>query len=126
MIGEKIKNLRIAYGYTRQVAAERLGVTSTTIQNWEIGKTEPNLLTLKAIAYDYGVTVDYLTNNNDNDNTLDVSKMTRQRMIQTINSMSSEDIVALDRIILMFAGMPASRTKAGKQLYVQKLEQFQH
>lgn len=86
MVGEKIKNLRIAYGYTRQVAAERLGVTSTTIQNWEIGKTEPNLLTLKAIAYDYGVTVDYLTNNNDNDNILDVSKMTRQRMIQTINS----------------------------------------
>lgn len=124
MVGERIKGLRTMYGYTRQVAAERLGVTPTTIQNWEIGKTEPNLLTLKAIAYDYGVTVDYLTN--DNDNTLDVSRMTRQRMIQTINSMSSDDIVALDRIILMFAGMPASRTKAGKQLYVQQLEQFQH
>lgn len=124
MVGEKIKDLRTAYGYTRQVAAERLGVTPTTIQNWEIGKTEPNLLTLKAIAYDYGVTVDYLTN--DNDNTLDVSKMTRQRMIQTINSMSPDDIVALDRIILMFAGLPASRTKAGKQLYMHQLEQSQH
>ena len=125
MTGEKIKKLRTAYGYTRQIAAERLGVTPTTIQNWEIGKTEPNLLTLKAIAYDYGVTVDYLTGS-DNDNTLDVSKMTRQRMIQTINSMTAEDIAALDRIILMFAGMPASRTKAGKQLYMKHLEQFQH
>lgn len=125
MIGEKIKKLRTAYGYTRQIAAERLGVTSTTIQNWEIGKTEPNLLTLKAIAYDYGVTVDYLTDDSD-DNTLDVSKMTRQRMIQTINSMSSDDIVALDRIISMFAGLPASRVKAGKQLYMQQSEQFQY
>lgn len=125
MIGEKIKKLRTAYGYTRQIAAERLGVTSTTIQNWEIGKTEPNLLTLKAIAYDYGVTVDYLTDDSD-DNTLDVSKMTRQRMIQTINSMSSDDIVALDRIILMFAGLPASRVKAGKQLHMQQSEQFQY
>ena len=125
MIGEKIKKLRTAYGYTRQIAAERLGVTSTTIQNWEIGKTEPNLLTLKAIAYDYGVTVDYLTDDSD-DNTLDVSKMTRQRMIQTINSMSSDDIVALDRIILMFAGLPASRVKVGKQLYMQQSEQFQY
>ena len=124
MVGERIKELRTMYGYTRQVAAERLGVTSTTIQNWEIGKTEPNLLTLKAIAYDYGVTVDYLTDNSNN--ALDVSKLIRQRMIQTINSMSAEDIAALDRIILMFAGLPASRTKASKQLYMQQLEQFQH
>ena len=64
MIGETIKALRKACGYTRQTAADRLGVTPTTIQNWEIGKTVPNLLTLKAIAYEYGVTVDYLTNNN--------------------------------------------------------------
>ena len=110
MIGETIKALRKACGYTRQIAAERLGVTPTTIQNWETGKTVPNLLTLKAIAYEYGVTVDYLTNSS----TLDVSRLTRQRMIQTINSMSVDDIDAFNRIIMMFSGMPQREKEKGQ------------
>lgn len=115
MIGEKIKDLRTAYGYTRQVAAERLGVTSTTIQNWEIGKTIPNLLTLKAIAYEYGVTVDYLTSNS----ILDASRLTRQKMIQTINSMSEDDISAFNRIVMMFAGVsPREKKKEEGQTYL--------
>lgn len=115
MIGETIKALRKACGYTRQTAADRLGVTPTTIQNWEIGKTVPNLLTLKAIAYEYGVTVDYLTNDNI---TLDAPRLTRQRMIQTINSMSDDDIDAFNRIVTMFSGMP-SREKDSRQTYLQ-------
>jgi len=42
------------------VAAKRIGVGSTTIQNWLAGNTEPGLSNLVLVAEAFGVTVEWL------------------------------------------------------------------
>lgn len=42
MTPEKIKELRLALGYTQAGLAEKLGTTATTINRWERGKSKPS------------------------------------------------------------------------------------
>ncbi len=47
--------LRVNAQMRQKVAAERIGVTVQTLQNWECGKTTPNLLFSKKLADLYNV-----------------------------------------------------------------------
>lgn len=47
--------LRVNAQMRQKVAAERIGVTVQTLQNWEYGKTTPNLLFSKKLADLYNV-----------------------------------------------------------------------
>lgn len=50
-----LKALRINKKITQQFVAEKLGVTSRTIANWEAGRTYPDLKQLKDLEELYGV-----------------------------------------------------------------------
>ena len=58
--GEKIKELRIAKGYTQKKLAEELGQAQTTIFYWEQNKQEPNISSLKKLCETFEVSADYL------------------------------------------------------------------
>lgn len=47
-------------GVKIEQAAAHLGVSFTTILNWETGKTKPNAQNIKAMAELYNVSADYL------------------------------------------------------------------
>lgn len=53
-IGRKLKQLRKEKGLTQQIAAEKLGITRSTISNYEIGRRSPHLTDLQKIAELYG------------------------------------------------------------------------
>lgn len=53
-IGRKLKQLRKEKGLTQQIAAEKLGITRSTISNYEIGRRTPHLKDLQTIAELYG------------------------------------------------------------------------
>lgn len=53
-IGRKLKQLRKEKGFTQQIAAEKLGITRSTISNYEIGRRSPHLTDLQKIAELYG------------------------------------------------------------------------
>jgi len=55
-----LKAARINAGFTQQEAAERIGVTSDTICNWERAKSFPNALHIRQIEKVYGVPYDNL------------------------------------------------------------------
>lgn len=55
-----IKNLRALEGWSQRQLAEHANITSGAVSLIETGKREPNIVTLKAIAAAFGVTVDYL------------------------------------------------------------------
>lgn len=63
-----LKALRVNKNLTQTETAEKLGITKTTVCNWENGKSFPNVKQIKMIEDLYGVQYDdiiFLPNNND-------------------------------------------------------------
>ena len=59
-VGKNIKKLRKEKNITQDQLAEQLHVTRQAISNWEIGKTQPEIETLSAMAEYFEVTVEEL------------------------------------------------------------------
>jgi transcriptional regulator with XRE-family HTH domain len=61
--GEKIKQIRIARGFTQQELADRIGVKRNTFSQWESGARNISVDQLKDLARAVGVTLDYFQDN---------------------------------------------------------------
>lgn len=59
-LGEKIKKLREQRGWTQAQAAEKLGVSSQVVSNYERDYRSPDKETLSKIAKIYHCTIDWL------------------------------------------------------------------
>lgn len=57
---KNLKTLREAQGFTRTQLAYKLGVTETSVANWERGKASPHLDQVVTLAALFGVTIDQL------------------------------------------------------------------
>lgn len=62
---EKIKNLRIHSGMSQPQLAERLGVTKSAVNAWEMGMNSPSLSYIIRLAQIFGVSTDYLLGVNE-------------------------------------------------------------
>lgn len=60
MLGEQIKNLRIAKGLSQVDLAGKLGVTKQSVSNWENENIMPSIDMLIKIAGFFSVTTDFL------------------------------------------------------------------
>lgn len=56
----RLKQLRLERGLTIQNMAEVLGLSQGSYNYYELGKTEPNIATLKKLADYFCVSIDYL------------------------------------------------------------------
>ena len=61
IIGENIRAARKAKGLSQRELAQKLGVTSQNISNWETGFSKPTIKSLKFLAQDLDTTIDRLT-----------------------------------------------------------------
>ena len=59
-IGDRIKEQRKNYGLTQKQLAEKIGVAEITIRQYELGKRQPRIEQLHAIASALGVSMDTL------------------------------------------------------------------
>lgn len=73
-LGQKIKKLRTDKGLTQKDLADQLHVTFQTISKWESSTNEPDITTLKEIAKLFGVTLDYLVDENEESNQVESSE----------------------------------------------------
>ena len=60
IIADNINQLRRDAGLTQLELAERLNYSDKAISKWERGESIPDIVTLKAVADEFGVSVDYL------------------------------------------------------------------
>ncbi|MBP5467137.1 MAG: helix-turn-helix transcriptional regulator [Clostridia bacterium] len=60
-----LKNARVDIGYTQKQVAEKLGVVESCYANWEQGRTEPNISTLRQLGDIFSVSVDFLLGRED-------------------------------------------------------------
>lgn len=58
---EKLKALRIRKHFTQQDIADKLGVTRSTVSNFEIGRRKPEVDVLEKLAAIYGVDLNYFS-----------------------------------------------------------------
>lgn len=58
-IGKSLKSLRNARKLTQQQAADLMGISRSTISNYEIDRRRPSLSELEKFAEFYGVGLDY-------------------------------------------------------------------
>jgi len=60
MLGNKIKELRTAYGMNQVVLAQKAGVTKQCVSNWENGYIQPSIDMLIKLANLFAVSTDYI------------------------------------------------------------------
>lgn len=68
---EKLTYLRKQKGLTQSDLAETLNVSRQAISRWEVGTAAPSTENLKMLSNLYGVSVDYLLNDNADDVSID-------------------------------------------------------
>ena len=66
-IGQRIREKRIAKGWTQQQLEDETGIAFSTLSNYETGLKEPGIFNLNEIANALGTTIDYLYNGDDVD-----------------------------------------------------------
>ena len=65
MLGQKIKELRLALSWGQVDLAKRLGVAKQTVSNWENDNIQPSVDMLVRLADLFHVTTDYLLGRED-------------------------------------------------------------
>ena len=60
MLGENIKDLRSALGWSQVDLARKLNITKQTVSNWENGNIQPSIEMLVRLSKIFGVTTDHL------------------------------------------------------------------
>ena len=60
MVADRIKNLREQANFTQAALANKLGVTRSSVNAWEMGVSLPSTHYLKELASIFNVSADYL------------------------------------------------------------------
>ena len=60
MLGQRISELRTAFGWSQVDLAKRLGVAKQTVSNWENENIQPSIEMLVRLAKLFGVTTDHM------------------------------------------------------------------
>lgn len=60
MLGQRICEIRTAFGWSQVELAKRLGVAKQTVSNWENENIQPSIEMLVRLAKLFNVTSDYL------------------------------------------------------------------
>lgn len=60
MLSTRIRELRLACGWSQIVLAKKLSVSKQAVSNWENGNIQPSVDMLIHLADAFGVTTDYL------------------------------------------------------------------
>lgn len=80
-LGNKLKQLRLSNGLTREQVATLVGVSTSVIGLYETNVRVPSIPVLMKLSAHYKVSIDYLLDNNVNDkNTLSLEGLTDKQI----------------------------------------------
>lgn len=57
---QKLKALRVQYGYSQKQVAEKIGISPSIVSGYETGERTPSTEILLSLSYLYNVSTDYL------------------------------------------------------------------
>lgn len=114
--GERLTELRKEHGFnTRNEFAEKLGIPSTTLRNYETDVREPGHLFLKQISEMFNVSVDYLLCLTDNKEVLNSFRLNEKEYthIEKYRQLSVYDKETVDMTIDRLINKPAPSDDSG-------------
>ena len=85
---EKLKALRLKYGYSQKQVAEKIGVSMSIVSGYETGERTPSTEVLLSLSYLYNCTTDYLLGKQSTEPqiTIDTAGLT-DNQIKAINAL---------------------------------------
>ncbi|TDQ35236.1 helix-turn-helix domain-containing protein [Aureibacillus halotolerans] len=84
-LGEKISRLRKKNNLSQQDLADKIKISKSSLGMYEIDKRQPNYATLQKISNHFGVTVDYLLNEDEEE------KSDQEKMAQKDDVLTDKD-----------------------------------
>lgn len=85
MVADRIKALRESHGLTQSDVAERIGISRSSVNAWEMGISTPSTTYIVALARLFKVSTDYLLGI-DHEIVLDISGLDSES-VQVLNRM---------------------------------------
>lgn len=78
----RLRDLRIKYGYSQKGVSEKIGVSPSIVSGYESGERTPSTQVLLSLAYLYGCSTDYLLGkqNDSSQLVLDVSGLSDKQI----------------------------------------------
>lgn len=86
MLGDQLTKLRKNNGLTQEALAKKLGIPRSTYSNYENGKREPDIETIRKIASFFGVSTDFLLGYTNDPHPKKASEMTEVEIEDFINN----------------------------------------
>ncbi|WP_066639188.1 helix-turn-helix domain-containing protein [Desulfolucanica intricata] len=99
-VAMRLKAARAKSALTQNDVANRTGINRATLANWETGRTEPDLNSLKVLAELYKVSSDYILGNTD------IPDPIRQNTVDPDEPTPAELEKVLKEANIMFDGAP--------------------
>ena len=79
MLNERIRELRLAAGFSQVELEEKLGVSKQSVSNWENDNIQPSIEMLVKISRTFNVSTDFLLGE-DNHTYLEVTNLTKTQI----------------------------------------------
>ena len=96
-VGDRIKHLRLSNNMTQKELADALYKSESAIRMWELGKSEPDIETLKMIADYFRISADYLIGTYN-----DIVKKKKRQMQERIKALRVYKRMSQDEFANMF------------------------
>ena len=84
---EKLRLLRIKYGYSQKQVADKIGVSPSVVSGYETGERTPSTEVLLSLSYLYNTSSDYLLGRQENspESTINVDGLTDAQITALAN-----------------------------------------
>ena len=99
MFAEQMRRLRQRNGMTQQALADALGASTSAVQKWERGQSEPNTRTLQRMADLFGVSLDELCDHHAPEGNVTVLT----RAMRQLTPEEQEKLIAVGRALFRHA-----------------------
>jgi len=86
---DKLKKLRMKYGFSQKQVAEKLGVSPSIVSGYETGERTPSTEMLLAMSYLYNCSTDYLLGKQNEE----------PEIVIKTNGLSDDQISAINHLI---------------------------
>ena len=107
ILGSRIKECRKMKGFTREAFSEKISISPRFLANVEDGEAGVSITTLKKIALELNVTVDYLLGIEK----LDRTDLLRTDIISKINNLDDKHLEDVNKILESILNIANSKDK---------------
>jgi len=127
--GARIRSIRLSRGITQKELGKMVNKGESTVRMWELGRSEPDIETLKLLAKGLEVSIDNMLNDNELES-INVSISRHEADVITAYRQRPEMQIAIDKLlgilddgsVRIYTAANSKDNKADRIIYMRKEE----